>query len=72
MGDILGVGLTHYPSLIAPDEERAFPLTRMQRGAAGLSVAVTEARLRTATSMERNLREGRLKVGMVVCHKTPK
>jgi hypothetical protein len=29
MGDILGIGLTHYPSLIAPDEERAFPLTRI-------------------------------------------
>ena len=28
MGDILGVGLTHYPSFIAPDEDRMFPLTR--------------------------------------------
>ena len=26
MGDILGVGLTHYPSIIAPDEDRVFPL----------------------------------------------
>lgn len=40
-----------------------------QRGTEGRSVDVTEARLRTATSMERNLREGRLQVGMVVCHK---
>jgi ubiquinone/menaquinone biosynthesis C-methylase UbiE len=43
-----------------------------QRGAKGLSVDVTEARLRTSVSMERNLREGRLQVGMVVCHKRPK
>ena len=28
MGEILGIGLTHYPGLIAPDENRAFPLTR--------------------------------------------
>jgi len=40
-----------------------------QRGSEGRSVDVTEARLRTATSMERNLREGRLQVAMVVCHK---
>ena len=39
-----------------------------QRGADGRSVDATEARLRTAISMERNLREGRLQVGMVVCH----
>ena len=31
MGDILGVGLTHYPSIIAPDEDRVFPLTRTLR-----------------------------------------
>jgi ubiquinone/menaquinone biosynthesis C-methylase UbiE len=41
-----------------------------QRGTEGRSVDVTEARLRTAVSMERNLREGRLQVGMVVCRKT--
>jgi hypothetical protein len=29
------------------------------------------ARLRIATSMERNLRESRLKVGTVLCRKTP-
>ena len=29
MGDILGVGLTHYPGLIAPDEDKAYPLTRL-------------------------------------------
>ena len=28
MGEILGIGITHYPGLIAPDEDRAFPLTR--------------------------------------------
>ena len=28
MGDILGAGTTHYPPLISPDEDRAFPLTR--------------------------------------------
>ena len=28
MGDILGAGSTHYPPLISPDEDRAFPLTR--------------------------------------------
>ena len=28
MGEILGVGTTHYPPLISPDEERSFPLTR--------------------------------------------
>ena len=42
-----------------------------QRGTEGRSVDVTEARLRTAVSMERNLREGRLQVGMVVCRKMP-
>ena len=31
MGEILGIGLTHYPGLMAPDEDRAFPLTRMLR-----------------------------------------
>ena len=25
MGEILGIGITHYPGLIAPDEDRAFP-----------------------------------------------
>jgi SAM-dependent methyltransferase len=40
-----------------------------QRGAEGRSLQATEARLKTATSMERNLREGRLRVGMVVCRK---
>jgi hypothetical protein len=42
-----------------------------QKGATGFSVEATDVRLRIATSMERNLREGRLKVGMVVCRKTP-
>ncbi|MCH8893380.1 MAG: extradiol ring-cleavage dioxygenase, partial [Chloroflexi bacterium] len=27
MGEILGVGTTHYPPLITPDEDRGFPLT---------------------------------------------
>lgn len=40
-----------------------------QQGADGLSVEATDVRLRTAISMERNLREGRLKVGMIVCRK---
>ena len=40
-----------------------------QQGAEGLSVEATDARLRIAISMERNLREGRLQVGMVVGHK---
>jgi MPBQ/MSBQ methyltransferase len=40
-----------------------------QRGAEGRSVQATEARLKTAISMERNLREGRLRVGMVACRK---
>jgi hypothetical protein len=31
MGEILGIGLTHYPPLITPDEERNFPLTRTLR-----------------------------------------
>ena len=42
-----------------------------QRGAEGRSIDATEARLRTARSMERNLRERRVQVGMVVCHKRP-
>jgi ubiquinone/menaquinone biosynthesis C-methylase UbiE len=41
-----------------------------QEGTQGRSVKATEVRLQTATSMERNLREGRLKVGMVVYRKT--
>ncbi|MQG63602.1 MAG: extradiol ring-cleavage dioxygenase, partial [SAR202 cluster bacterium] len=28
MGEILGAGITHYPPLITPDEDRGFPLTR--------------------------------------------
>jgi hypothetical protein len=31
MGDILGLGATHYPPLITPDEARAFPLVRTLR-----------------------------------------
>ncbi|MBP1777566.1 MAG: SAM-dependent methyltransferase [candidate division NC10 bacterium] len=42
-----------------------------QQGAEGLSVGATDARLRIAISMERNLREGRLQVGLVVCTKGP-
>lgn len=41
-----------------------------QEGWQGLSVEATHVRLQTATSMERNLREGRLKVGMIVYRKT--
>jgi sarcosine/dimethylglycine N-methyltransferase len=41
-----------------------------QEGTQGRSVEATRVRLQTATSMERNLREGRLKVGMVVFRKT--
>jgi hypothetical protein len=40
-----------------------------QHSTDGRSVEVTQARLRVAESMARNLREGRLQVGMVVCHK---
>ena len=32
MGEILGIGMTHYPGLIAPDEDRGFPLARALRG----------------------------------------
>jgi hypothetical protein len=28
MGEILGIGVTHYPPFIAPDEDRMFPLRR--------------------------------------------
>jgi ubiquinone/menaquinone biosynthesis C-methylase UbiE len=42
-----------------------------QQGAEGLSVEATDTRLRTSVSMERNLREGRLQVGMIVCRKKP-
>lgn len=41
-----------------------------QEGTHGRSVDVTTTRLRTATSMERNLREGRLQVVMVVYRRT--
>jgi cyclopropane fatty-acyl-phospholipid synthase-like methyltransferase len=37
-----------------------------QQGSDGRSVEATTTRLATATSMERNLREGRLQVGMIV------
>jgi ubiquinone/menaquinone biosynthesis C-methylase UbiE len=37
-----------------------------QQGADGRSIEATTRRLATATSMERNLREGRLQVGMIV------
>jgi ubiquinone/menaquinone biosynthesis C-methylase UbiE len=43
-----------------------------QAGVQGRSVEVTDVMLQTSTSMERNLREGRLQVGMVVGRKTPK
>ncbi len=39
------------------------------RGAQGRSIEATKARLRTAISMERNLRERRLSVGMSRCTK---
>ena len=32
MAEILGLGLTHYPPLIAPDEDKAIPLRRALRG----------------------------------------
>jgi ubiquinone/menaquinone biosynthesis C-methylase UbiE len=41
-----------------------------QAGVQGRSVEANTVRLQTATSMERNLREGRLQVGMIVCRKT--
>ena len=41
-----------------------------QQGTQGRSIEATKVRLETATSMERNLRERRLKVGMVVFRKT--
>ena len=41
-----------------------------QEGTQGRSVEATKIRLETATSMERNLRERRLKVGLVVYRKT--
>ena len=44
MGDILGMGLTHYPSLIAPDEERAFPLTRILKTNDRIPPALKEPR----------------------------
>jgi hypothetical protein len=28
MAEILGVGLTHYPPIITPDEDQQFPLVR--------------------------------------------
>ena len=28
MADIFGAGLTHYPALIAPDEDKMYPLLR--------------------------------------------
>ena len=28
MAEIFGVGLTHYPALIAPDEDKMYPLLR--------------------------------------------
>jgi hypothetical protein len=31
MGDIPGMGLTHYPFFIAPDKDRVLPLTRILR-----------------------------------------
>lgn len=40
-----------------------------QEGTQGRSIDATKVRLQTATSMERNLRERRLKVGMVVYRK---
>ena len=32
MAEILGLGMTHYPGLMAPDEDRAYPLTRTLKG----------------------------------------
>ena len=32
MAEILGLGLTHYPPLISPDEDKAIPLKRTLRG----------------------------------------
>lgn len=32
MGDILGLGLSHYPAALVPDEYRGWPLARFLRG----------------------------------------
>jgi hypothetical protein len=42
-----------------------------QEGTQGRSVDATQVMLQTGIAMERNLREGRLQVGMVVCRKRP-
>ena len=41
------------------------------QGAHGLSAEIIALRLQTAQSRELNLREERLKVGMMVCRKVP-
>jgi ubiquinone/menaquinone biosynthesis C-methylase UbiE len=72
------LGLTVGPFVDRSEEGRQFHAANIQarqqavaqqRGTEGRSVEVTDARLQTAISMECNLREGRLQVGMVVCHK---
>jgi SAM-dependent methyltransferase len=42
-----------------------------QEGTQGRSIEATKVMLQTGISMERNLREGRLQVGMIVCRKRP-
>ena len=42
MADIFGAGLTHYPALIAPDEDKMYPLLRtLKNDDASLRVSKT-------------------------------
>ena len=74
-----GLGLSASEFLDRSAEGQQYHLTNMkamqkaladEEGTQGRSVEATKIRLETATSMERNLREGRLKVGIVVYRKT--
>jgi 2-polyprenyl-3-methyl-5-hydroxy-6-metoxy-1,4-benzoquinol methylase len=74
------LGLEAGEFLDRSEEGRQYHLANMEamqhalaqaQGTQGRSVEATRARLETATSMERNLRERRLQVGMIVFRKAP-
>jgi MPBQ/MSBQ methyltransferase len=64
--DRIAEGRQHHEAIIKALRQAS----AQQEGEQGASAEVTNVRLQTSISMERNLREGRLQVGMFVCRRT--
>ena len=55
MGDILGIGATHYPPGLVPDEHKPWPLARMLHTDRDDTIRIISAR--PATPSERKIYE---------------